>query len=194
MNIPSKVTSGVLVTVVAMASIACCTANCSSKKTTAAPPTSSTGPGGERPVALIRIAEPDFYASSSYFPDLGITLTRGFAPFPVFFEGWPSSPREELVRYDWDFGAGTETDEMGRTFEGFNAAHVFETPGTYTTSLRVMNASRVWSNPVTVSITVLSRDSANTYYVDSAVGADSNDGKSPTTAMAPGRRPIRLSA
>ena len=132
------------------------------------------------PSAVIAIDEPATYkTNTTYFPDIGISLTRGYAPFPVFFEGWQSTTREELVRYEWDFGAGTETDEMGRTFEGFNAAHVFETPGTYTVVLKVTNAAGETS-AASVTITVMSRDTRTTYYVDSVLGNDSNDGRSPT--------------
>ena len=180
MNIRTKITSSVFAGVMAMAGIACCTANCSSKRPPAPPAALDAATGL---VASISITDAsDWYQKqgNAYFPDNGMSLTQGYAPFPVFFEGWQSSPRESLIRYDWDFGPGTESDELGRTFEGFNAAHVFETPGTYTVSLRVTDTSGTQSDVATATITVLARNSAGTYYVDSVLGNDSNDGKAPT--------------
>jgi PKD repeat protein len=135
------------------------------------------------PQAVITVDEPAYYATSDYFTiidNLELSLIRGYAPFPVFFQGWESSPREELIRYEWDFGPGTEVDELGRTFNGFNAAHVFETPGTYNVTLRVLNEFGEWSTSAGITIEVLSRDSANTYYVDSDIGNDSYDGLNQT--------------
>lgn len=138
------------------------------------------------PTAVITVDEPAWYKddigthAGRYFNiprNLGLSLTRGYAPFPVFFEGWESFPRADIVKWSWDFGAGTEGDELGRTFDGFNAAHVFETPGTYTVSLRAMNAAGEWSAPATVTVTILDRASANTYYVDSSIGDDTLDGR-----------------
>lgn len=139
------------------------------------------------PSAVLTIDEPAWYKDNlnghagSYFNEireLGLTLTRGYAPFAVFFEGWESSPRNEITKWEWDFGAGTETDESGRTADGFNAAHVFETPGSYTVTLRTMNALGERSNPVTKTIEVLKRPVNGTYYVDSETGNDSFDGLS----------------
>ena len=70
---------------------------------------------------------------------LGVDVLEGYAPHAVFFEGWQSTPRNDIVDYAWDFGAGTESDEGGRYFHGLNAAHVYETPGTYTVTLTVTN-------------------------------------------------------
>ena len=180
MNIRTKITSSVLAGVMAMAGMACCTANCSSKRTPA-PPTAPLDAATGLVASIVITDASTYYATTpKYFPDIGITLTNGYAPFPVFFEGWQSSPRANLVRYDWDFGARTEGDELGRYFDGFNAAHVYETPGIYTVTLTVTDYLGVQSPPATVTITVLARNSAGTYYVDSALGSDSNDGKAAT--------------
>lgn len=112
----------------------------------------------------------DGISAQCYFPDIGINLTRGYAPFPVFFEGWKSNPREEIIRWLWDFGEGTENDMGGRYFEGFNAAHVFENPGNYTATLKVMNYRGEWSSPAEVRIEVLGRKTKR--YVDSEIGND----------------------
>jgi len=124
--------------------------------------------------ARITMDEPAIYSTSGYFPNLGMNVTRGFAPHAVFFEGWQSSPREELVGYQWDFGEGTESDPEGRYMDGFNAAHVYETPGNYTVTLRVMDSQGEYSDDETITVEVLSR--TRTFYVDSQIGSDEYTG------------------
>jgi hypothetical protein len=131
----------------------------------------------QTPQAHLVIDEPEWFKSTNYFPDLGMSLTRGYAPFPVFFEGWQSSPREDLIRWSWDFGTGTDNDPGGRYFEGFNAAHVFETPGLYQVRLRVMNKDKVWSSYANITIEVLARSQGTTFYVNSEIGNDSYTGQ-----------------
>ncbi len=100
-------------------------------------------------------------------------LTAYYAPHAVFFEGWKSEPRSEIVEYIWDFGDGSEP------FSGFNAAHVYEQPGNYTATLTVTD----WeghSASAAVNIEVWKRN-GTTYYVDSVLGNDSNAGTSPGT-------------
>jgi PKD repeat protein len=129
--------------------------------------------------AVLTVDTAEYYKTHYIVP--GITLTSGYAPFPVFFEGWQSTPRSDLVKYAWDFGAGTEGDEGGRYFEGFNAAHIFETVGTYTVTLTVTDYLGS-TDTGTVSITVNARNSAGTYYVDSDIGNDAYDGTAATVA------------
>lgn len=132
------------------------------------------------PTASITVDELNYYkVTTDYFPDIGVNLVRGYAPHAVFFEGYQSEPRENLVSWQWDFGNGTESDPHGRTFEGFNAAHVFETPGTYNVTLRVKDAQGRVSSPASIAIQVLPRTS-EVYYVDSEIGDDSYDGRSQT--------------
>lgn len=106
-----------------------------------------------------------------------IALTDYYAPHAVFFEGWKSAPRGEIASYEWDFGDGSET------FHGFNAAHVYETPGAYTVTLTVTSKAEPGETPETatdtIQITVRARD-GTTYYVDSAIGSDAYDGLSAT--------------
>ncbi len=124
------------------------------------------------PVAVITVDEPSIYTpgSSGYAPDWGMTLTKGYAPYPIFFQGWQSTPREDIVKYEWDFGDGSAK------FYGFNAAHVYETPGNYTVSLRVLNSAGLWSAPDTVNVEIMSRADKRVYYVDSQLGDDSYTG------------------
>lgn len=101
-------------------------------------------------------------------------LTEYYAPHPVFFEGWKSTPRDEITQYKWDFDDGVEPDEYG-----FNAAHVFESAGTYTVELEVTQVAAVGvagsTDTDTVTITVNAPDGTD-YYVDSALGDDANAG------------------
>lgn len=116
---------------------------------------------------------------SPYFLDnlsryQGLTVTRSYAPMPVFFEGFKSTPREEIVKYEWDFGDGSDP------FFGFNAAHVYDDPGVYTATLTVTDALGNVAID-TIDVEVLPRD-GTTYYVDSVNGNDSNSGTSPSEA------------
>ena len=127
------------------------------------------------PQAVLEVNGSQFYAANRNTAYGGASLTDTYAPLPVFFEGWKSSPRAEIVKYEWDFGVGAEEDEGGRYFSGFNAAHVYETPGTYTATLTVTDSAGVTSL-VAISITVRSRANQPKYYVDSQLGNDSYDG------------------
>jgi len=103
------------------------------------------------------------------------STTRGYAPFPVFFEGWESTPREAIVEYTWNFNDPTAYSENPNTLKGFNSAHVFEEPGTYTVNLTIKNAQGQTST-TTKTIEVFERD-GTTYYLDSENGADSYSGE-----------------
>jgi hypothetical protein len=143
------------------------------------------------PVAVIMTdAEtlPSFYRSNNgYFPDSGanfsgITTYNGYAPWPVYFSAWPSTSFLDIKSVVWDFGEGTESDFGGRYFEGINAGHLFETPGTYTV---VVTVTDLFGRTSTTSrvVTVLQGGVAGgkqEYFVDSAIGDDSYNGKSQT--------------
>lgn len=126
--------------------------------------------------------DPNASPSTCYFPALGMSKTVGYGPFPVLFQGGSSAPRDNIVKWSWDFGAGTESDPHGRTIEGMNAAHVFETPGTYQVTLTVRDSQGTTSTS-TVAVTVLP-PTTTTYYVDSAIGNDTCDGTSMTVVNA----------
>lgn len=118
----------------------------------------------------------------------------GMAPFAVFFEGTESTDSNgrkigdstggdgllgnDILEYTWDFGPGSEGDVGGRYFSGFNAAHVYETPGEYDVVLTVREASGQASLPLRVTAQPFT---GTTYYV-SAAGNDANNGTSPATA------------
>ena len=107
------------------------------------------------------------------------TTTSHYAPLPVFFEGFESTPRDRIVEYLWDFGDGTENDPHGRYAKGFNAAHVYETPRTepYVATLTVKDAYGNTHTSGSIYIEVEERDGI-TYYVDSEIGDDEYTGTS----------------
>jgi hypothetical protein len=126
--------------------------------------------------AVIRVDEAQWYKDNIPFPS-GLSLTTGYVPFPVFFEGWESTPRDEIAEYEWSFDDDQSAYSGNpNTMKTFNAAHVFETPGTYTVTLRVKGIDGAWSAPVSKIITALARPGI-VYYVDSAIGDDSYNGK-----------------
>ncbi len=106
--------------------------------------------------------------NSEWMAGAPVSATQSYAPMAVFFEGWKSEPREEITKYEWNFGDGSET------FQGFNAAHVYEQPGTYNATLTVTNKFG-WSSIDSVTIQVFAPN-GTTYYVDSELGNDSNAG------------------
>jgi len=78
------------------------------------------------------------------------------------------------ARYEWNFG-----DSSGKynALVGFNAAHVYDTPGAYTLTLKITNeAGKV--SMATRQITVAA-DARRTIYVDAQSGNDNNSGLSP---------------
>ncbi|MDX9973273.1 MAG: PKD domain-containing protein [FCB group bacterium] len=124
------------------------------------------------PKAVIEINPENWYVRKGAMGALkGLSLTRGYAPFPVFFEGWKSEPQGDATVYEWDFG-----DESKKA-QGFCGAHVYEKPGKYTVTLKVTDGAGA-SATEKVEIEVLQPD-GKTYYVDFEKGDDANDGQSP---------------
>jgi len=127
--------------------------------------------GAQSLTATIEVNEDPYYAEVKDKFYRGTGLTKSYEPFPVFFEGWKSAPREEIVDYIWDFGDGSER------MRGFNGAHVYEEPGVYQATLTVRDAKgRSASDSITIE--VLERD-GTTYFVDAVLGDDANPGVSP---------------
>jgi len=117
-------------------------------------------------------------------PVIVASRTSGMAPLAIFFEGTQSKDRDgksiesaglsgnDLLEYTWDFGPGSEADVGGRFFTGFNAAHVYETPGHYAVELTVRDARTTAASTAQVDVQPFS---GNTYYVR-ADGNDRNEG------------------
>lgn len=120
--------------------------------------------------AVIKVNEPQWYTERKATDYDNTSLTEFYAPLPVFFEGWMSSPRAKIASYTWDFG------DSSPKFSGFNAAHVYETPGKYTATLTVKSATGETST-AKKTITVLAR-TGRVFYVDAELGDDANDGLS----------------
>ncbi|MGB7161408.1 MAG: PKD domain-containing protein, partial [Tepidisphaeraceae bacterium] len=81
------------------------------------------------------------------------------------------------AKYEWNFG-----DANGRwnTLSGWNAAHVYDKPGTYTIALRVTNsAGKVATTTTQVTIAASTR---RVIYVSND-GSDANSGTSPDNAV-----------
>ncbi len=124
-------------------------------------------------------------SKSTYFPTsattqktTGVSYTtnyRGYAPLPVFFEAWQSSPKEKIAEYEWTFNDPNSYGQNPNIFRGMNSAHVFEKPGTYNVTLRVRDQAGNYSAPVTERVVVLPRDGAE-YWVDAVSGSDQNSG------------------
>ena len=103
--------------------------------------------------------------------------------------GQQLTPDYASYHYVWDFGDPTSgtwsTDGRSKnTATGYIAAHVFELPGTYTVTLRVIDtADREYV--YTQDITVLAAPAGGwtTYYVSSSTGNDANAGTDPNAPL-----------
>jgi PKD repeat protein len=77
------------------------------------------------------------------------------------------------TNYEWDFG---DPGSKYNTLVGYNAAHLYEQPGTYTVRLKVTNqAGKSATTSTSVTIAAAGR---KVYYVSSSSGSDSNTGTS----------------
>lgn len=105
---------------------------------------------------------------------------RGQAPYAVHVHGLQSilnGGDESTARFEWDFG---DPGSPYNTLVGWNAAHIYDSPGLYTLTLRVTNSLRETS---TKSIPVLVIPAARTPIHVSPTGDDLNDGLTPATAV-----------
>ncbi|MDD2807283.1 MAG: PKD domain-containing protein [Patescibacteria group bacterium] len=133
-------------------------------------------------VATITVDESAWFTNvTSWRPD-GFSVTKGYAPFPVFFQGWESTPRAELVDYNWNFGDPGAIGKNLNILTGFNSAHVFEQPGNYRVTLTVKNRQGQTAQ-ATIDVEVLERPSTGKYYVDSINGRDTYTGKCQTYSV-----------
>jgi PKD repeat protein len=81
------------------------------------------------------------------------------------------------ARYAWDFGdPGSEYN----TLQGFNVAHVYNSPGTYTVKLSLTNEAGK-TDVATTTVTVVAAGRKKIYVSND--GSDSNDGLSPSSPI-----------
>jgi PKD repeat protein len=118
-----------------------------------------------------------------------ISSQRGVAGHAVHVDGLAShlyNGDAIGAKFEWDFGdAGSEYNRL----IGWNAAHVYDKPGTYTLKLTVTDAGgKSATRSETVTITA---DNRRTIYVDSSA-SDSNDGSSPAEAVKTLARAVAL--
>jgi hypothetical protein len=128
-------------------------------------------------VTAITIDEPTWFSTNALAPSaLNFSTTKGYAPFPVFFQGHMSQPQAEIASYEWNFGDNNSYSGNPNDLKGFETAHVFEKPGTYNVTLRIKNrAGQVSSSNVTVEVLARPTATDRVYYVDPN-GNDSNSG------------------
>ena len=82
------------------------------------------------------------------------------------------------TRYAWDFG-DTNTGSQYNTLIGFNAAHLYDTPGTYTVTLTVTDGGGYAAS--TTATVVVNPAPAKTLYVAASGDDVNNNGLSPAT-------------
>jgi PKD repeat protein len=118
-----------------------------------------------------------------------LTPVTGMAPLTVHVHALDSDlgiGGALTGRYEWDFG-----DAEGRfsALEGWNAAHVYDRPGTYTLTLRLTN-HRGGTATATQPVTVLPDTRARVYV--SAAGNDAGLGASPASPVRTFARAMQL--
>ena len=111
-------------------------------------------------------------------------LRQGYAPFGVFFRGWQSTPKAGITNYAWEIRGPMQTGQnftqapLVANYNGYNAGHIFETPGLYQAQLTVTSSTGTTVSALT-DINVWSRK-GRTFYVDSDIGDDRNNGQQTT--------------
>jgi PKD repeat protein len=122
-------------------------------------------------------------SSNASAPTAVITVTDGANIYPY------ESVHVQAVNSNWGSGEATTSQiqwnfgdpgSQYNTLVGFNAAHVYTSPGTYTVTLTVTNAAGL-SSTATTQVTV-NADNRTDLYV-SPTGNDANNGLTPGTAI-----------
>ncbi len=122
-------------------------------------------------------------------PVINLIGVTGIGPHSIFVHAVDSQLGSGTVltaKYQWNFG-----DPLGKynTLPGWNASHIYDTPGTYTITLTITNQLGKTST-LTAQVTVTA-DTRRSIYVDNA-GNDANNGATPATAVKTVDRAIAL--
>ncbi len=133
------------------------------------------------PAALSRTVSATQSDSSAPKAVLQVSGVTGVAPGPVQVNALQSllgRGTPLTAKYELDFG-----DPTGRynKLVGWNAAHIYDKPGTYKITLTITNEIGKKSS-VSTSV-IITADNRRTIYVDAATGSDSNTGLSPQFAV-----------
>jgi PKD repeat protein len=107
---------------------------------------------------------------------LVVHVRANIGPPPVGTRGSASVPPElaHLSRFEWDFGDPQTTHN---TLAGFNSAHVYDRPGTYTITLRVTDPAG-GTNTSSAQVRIAPPQARPTIYVSNA-GHDGHPGLAP---------------
>ena len=127
--------------------------------------------------------------SLSPTPVFTLTGVSGYGPHTIFVNALASQLGSGTVlttHFQWNFG-----DPSGKynILDGWNASHIYDTPGTYTVTLTLTNQLGK-SSSVSAKVTVLT-DTRRSIYVDN-YGSDTNNGQTPLTAVKTVNRAIAL--
>ena len=113
--------------------------------------------------------------ASTPSPQITALATRGQAPFAVHVHGLNSAlgaGDESTARFEWTFG---DASGSYNALVGWNAAHIYNAPGTYTLTLKVTNANR---EVATGSLQIIVDPPARGSIYVSPNGNDANSGAS----------------
>ena len=126
--------------------------------------------------------------ASTPSPQITALATRGQAPFTVHVHGLNSAlgaGDESTARFEWTFG---DASGSYNALVGWNAAHIYNAPGTYSLTLKVTNANR---DVATRTLQVIVDPPVRGSIYVSPSGNDANSG---TSASAPVRTLSRAEA
>lgn len=137
-------------------------------------------------LSLAGVSQVEGQIGFSLMPSINVNSAGGMAPFTVHVHALNSdlgAGTPITARYQWSFG-----DPSGsyNQLTGWNAAHTYMNPGTYTISLTITNEAREVST-VTTNVTITA-DTRSPIYV----AANGNDGSTGASSSSPVRTISRV--